>query len=98
MIPHVTQFDDADITDLEDLRVALNNENAKAIAAGKAGKLTMLAFMIKASVAALKKYPTSTPRWMATTSSSSSTSTSASPRTRRTAWWCRCCATPTRRA
>ena len=58
MIPHVTQFDDADITDLEDLRVALNNENAKAIAAGKAGKVTMLAFMIKASVAALKKYPT----------------------------------------
>ncbi|GHC01437.1 acetyltransferase component of pyruvate dehydrogenase complex [Thermomonas carbonis] len=57
MIPHVTQFDDADITDLEGLRVALNNENAKAIAAGKAGKLTMLAFMIKASVAALKKYP-----------------------------------------
>jgi pyruvate dehydrogenase E2 component (dihydrolipoamide acetyltransferase) len=57
MIPHVTQFDDADITDLEDLRVALNNENAKAIAAGKAGKVTMLAFMIKASVAALKKYP-----------------------------------------
>ena len=58
MIPHVTQFDDADITDLEDLRVALNNENAKAIAAGKAGKVTMLAFMIKASVAALKKFPT----------------------------------------
>ncbi len=58
MIPHVTQNDDADITDLEDLRVALNNENAKAVAAGKAGKLTMLAFLIKASVAALKKYPT----------------------------------------
>ena len=57
MIPHVTQFDDADITDLEDLRVALNKENAKAIAAGKTGKVTMLAFMIKASVAALKKYP-----------------------------------------
>ncbi|HWS77476.1 MAG TPA: dihydrolipoyllysine-residue acetyltransferase [Thermomonas sp.] len=57
MIPHVTQFDDADITDLEALRVALNDENAKAIAAGKAGKLTMLAFLIKASVAALKKYP-----------------------------------------
>jgi len=57
MIPHVTQFDDADITDLEDLRVALNNENAKAIAAGKAGKVTMLAFMIKASVVALKKFP-----------------------------------------
>ena len=57
MIPHVTQFDDADITDLEALRVALNDENGKAIAAGKAGKLTMLAFLIKASVAALKKYP-----------------------------------------
>lgn len=57
MIPHVTQFDDADITDLEALRVALNEENAKAITAGKAGKLTMLAFLIKASVAALKKYP-----------------------------------------
>ena len=58
MIPHVTQFDDADITGLEDLRVALNDENAKAIAAGKAGKVTMLAFLIKACVAALKKYPT----------------------------------------
>src|SRR6478672_9365592 len=57
MIPHVTQHDDADITDLEALRVALNDENAKAIAAGKAGKLTMLAFLIKASVSALKKYP-----------------------------------------
>ena len=57
MIPHVTQHDDADITELEELRVALNNENAKAIAAGKAGKVTMLAFMIKASVVALKKFP-----------------------------------------
>ena len=57
MIPHVTQFDDADITALEDLRVALNDENAKAIAAGKAGKVTMLAFLIKACVAALRKYP-----------------------------------------
>ena len=57
MIPHVTQFDDADITALEDLRVTLNDENAKAIAAGKAGKVTMLAFLIKACVAALQKYP-----------------------------------------
>jgi len=57
MIPHVTQFDDADITDLDALRVALNDENAKAIAAGKAGKVTMLAFLIKACVAALLKYP-----------------------------------------
>ena len=57
MIPHVTQFDDADITALDDLRVTLNDENAKAIAAGKAGKVTMLAFLIKACVAALQKYP-----------------------------------------
>ena len=57
MIPHVTQFDRADITGLEDLRVELNEENARAIAAGKAGKVTMLAFLIKACVAVLKKYP-----------------------------------------
>jgi pyruvate dehydrogenase E2 component (dihydrolipoamide acetyltransferase) len=53
MIPHVTQHDDADITELEALRVALNKENEKA-----GIKLTMLAFLIKASVAALKKFPT----------------------------------------
>jgi pyruvate dehydrogenase E2 component (dihydrolipoamide acetyltransferase) len=58
MIPHVTQHDDADITELEALRVALNDENAKAIAKGGAAKLTMLAFIVKASVAALQKYPT----------------------------------------
>lgn len=57
MIPHVTQFDAADITELEALRVALNDENAKAIAAGKAGKVTLLAFLIKACVAALKRFP-----------------------------------------
>ncbi|MCC8364323.1 dihydrolipoyllysine-residue acetyltransferase [Lysobacter sp. A6] len=53
MIPHVTQLDDADITDLEALRVQLNKENEKA-----GLKLTMLAFIMKASVAALQKYPT----------------------------------------
>ncbi len=52
MIPHVTQHDDADITDLEELRVALNKENEKA-----GIKLTMLAFLMKASVAAMQKYP-----------------------------------------
>jgi len=57
MIPHVTQFDDADITGLEALRVELNEENAKAIAKGGATKLTMLAFLMKASVAALQKFP-----------------------------------------
>jgi pyruvate dehydrogenase E2 component (dihydrolipoamide acetyltransferase) len=52
MIPHVTQFDEADITELEALRVRLNKENEKA-----GIKVTMLAFLIKASVAALKKFP-----------------------------------------
>lgn len=57
MIPHVTQFDEADITELEALRVRLNDENGKAIAAGKTGKLTLLAFLIKACVAALQEFP-----------------------------------------
>jgi pyruvate dehydrogenase E2 component (dihydrolipoyllysine-residue acetyltransferase) len=52
VIPHVTQFDDADITELEAFRVALNKENEKA-----GIKVTMLAFLIKASVAALRKFP-----------------------------------------
>ena len=52
MIPHVTQHDEADITDLEALRVQLNKENEKA-----GIKFTMLAFIVKAVVAALKKYP-----------------------------------------
>ncbi|MBZ0132519.1 MAG: dihydrolipoyllysine-residue acetyltransferase [Rhodocyclaceae bacterium] len=52
MIPHVTQFDEADITELEVLRVRLNKENEKS-----GVKLTMLAFLIKAAVAALKKFP-----------------------------------------
>ena len=52
MIPHVTQHDNADITELEALRVQLNKENEKA-----GIKLTMLAFLLKASAAALKKYP-----------------------------------------
>ncbi len=52
MIPHVTNNDEADITDLEALRVQLNKENEKA-----GVKFTMLAFVIKACVAALKKFP-----------------------------------------
>ena len=52
MIPHVTQHDDADITDLEALRVELNRENEKS-----GVKLTMLAFLMKAAVNALQKYP-----------------------------------------
>jgi len=53
MIPHVTQFDEADITELEAFRAKVNEENAKA-----GIKVTPLAFLIKAVVAALKKYPT----------------------------------------
>jgi pyruvate dehydrogenase E2 component (dihydrolipoamide acetyltransferase) len=52
MIPHVTQHDEADITDLEAFRVKQNKEYEKA-----GIKLTMLAFLVKACVAALKKYP-----------------------------------------
>ncbi|MEZ0602326.1 dihydrolipoyllysine-residue acetyltransferase [Paraburkholderia sp. IW21] len=53
MIPHVTNNDEADITDLEALRVQLNKENEKA-----GVKITMLAFVIKAVVSALKQFPT----------------------------------------
>lgn len=52
MIPHVTNNDEADITDLEALRLTLNKENEKS-----GVKITMLAFLIKACVAALKKFP-----------------------------------------
>jgi len=52
MIPHVTNNDDADITELEAFRVSTNKENEKS-----GVKVTMLAFVIKAVVAALKKFP-----------------------------------------
>ena len=52
MIPAVTNFDDADITDLEAFRVATNRENEKS-----GVKVTMLAFLIKACVSALRKFP-----------------------------------------
>lgn len=52
VIPHVTNHDDADITELEAFRVQMNKEMEKS-----GVKLTMLAFMIKAAVAALKKFP-----------------------------------------
>jgi pyruvate dehydrogenase E2 component (dihydrolipoamide acetyltransferase) len=58
MIPAVTNHDDADITDLEAFRVSTNLETDKAAKSGGAGvKVTMLAFLIKACVAALKKFP-----------------------------------------
>lgn len=50
--PHVTQFDQADITDLEEFRKSMQHDAEK-----RGVKLTMLAFLIKASVNALKAYP-----------------------------------------
>jgi pyruvate dehydrogenase E2 component (dihydrolipoamide acetyltransferase) len=52
MIPAVTNHDDCDITDLEAFRVSTNKENEKS-----GVKVTMLAFLIKACVSALKKFP-----------------------------------------
>lgn len=52
MIPHVTNNDEADITELEALRKTLNKEHER-----DGIKVTMLAFLIKAVVAGLKKYP-----------------------------------------
>jgi len=52
MIPHVTNHDDADITDLEQFRVQLNKENEKS-----GVRVSMLAFMIKAACATLAKFP-----------------------------------------
>ena len=52
MIPHVTNHDDADITDLEAFRVQLNKEIEKS-----GVKVSMLSFMIKAAVQTLKKFP-----------------------------------------
>ncbi len=53
MIPAVTYHEDADITDLEAFRVLLNKENEK----GGGAKLTMLAFLMKACVKGLQKFP-----------------------------------------
>ncbi|GKS69408.1 pyruvate dehydrogenase E2 component (dihydrolipoamide acetyltransferase) [Nitrosomonas sp. PY1] len=52
MIPHVTQFDEADITNLEDMRKEFNESNRKDMV-----KLTFLAFLMKALIAPLKKFP-----------------------------------------
>jgi len=50
--PHVTQFDEADITDLEEFRKSMGDDAAK-----KGVKLTLLAFLMKAVVNALRAYP-----------------------------------------
>jgi pyruvate dehydrogenase E2 component (dihydrolipoamide acetyltransferase) len=57
-IPHVTNHEDADVTDLEAFRVKINAEAEKSAAKGeKPVKVTMLAFLIKAVVATLQKFP-----------------------------------------
>ena len=53
MIPHVAQFDEADITDLEELRKTLNKEFER-----EGARVTILAFLFKAVVKALQKFPT----------------------------------------
>ena len=63
MIPHVTNHDEADITDLDAFRIQLNKENASGEGKGAPGssgagiRVTMLAFLVKACVSALTKYP-----------------------------------------
>ena len=52
VIPHVTTHDEADITEVEQFRVKMNKELEKS-----GVKLSMLPFMVKAAVAALKKFP-----------------------------------------
>ena len=52
MIPHVTQFDEADITELEALRKETNESSKE-----EGVKVTLLAFLLRASIAALKKFP-----------------------------------------
>ena len=51
VIPHVTNFDEADVTELDAFRIALNGET------GRSAKLTLLAFLIKAAAATLKAFP-----------------------------------------
>ena len=52
MIPHVTQFDEADITELESLRKQSNEASG-----GGGGKTTLLAFLMQIATSALKKFP-----------------------------------------
>ncbi len=56
MIPHVTNHDEADITELEAFRVSTNQDSGKGTN-GASAKVTLLAFLIKACVAALQKFP-----------------------------------------
>jgi pyruvate dehydrogenase E2 component (dihydrolipoamide acetyltransferase) len=81
MIPRVTYHEDADITDLEAFRVAINRENEKS-----GLKITMLAFLIKACTLALKKFPEFNSSLDGDNLVLKQYSTSPSPPTRRTGW------------
>ena len=82
MIPHVTHNDEADVTELEAWRKRLNAEQSEV-------KVTMVSFLVLASVAALKGFPNFNSSWTAMSWCSSATTTSVSPPTRQVAWWCR---------
>ena len=92
-IPHVTQFDESDITDLEALRGSLKE---KAAAAGV--KVTPLAFIIQAAVRAMREFPVLNSQLdeSGQNLSSRNSSTSGSRPTRPMACWCRSSRTPTR--
>ena len=85
-IPHVTHADEADITELEDFRKQLDAKGKE-----KGYRVTMLPFLIKASVAALKEYPDFNASLAPDKENliSRSTSTSASRSIRPTGWSCR---------
>ena len=84
VIPHVTTHDEADITDLEQFRVQMNKELEKS-----GIKLSLLPFMMKAAVAALKKFPDFNSSLDGESLIRRTTTTSASPPTRQTGSWCR---------
>ena len=78
LIPHITNYDEADVTSIEELRSEVNAEQAKS----GGPKLTMLAFLIRACVAALQRFPEFNASLDGDELISSSTTTSASPPTR----------------
>ena len=95
-VPHVTHGDEADITEIEAYRKELDGA-----AKEKGYRVTLLAFLMKASVSALKAYPRVQQLAVAREGRADLqevTTMSASPSTRRRAWSCRCSRTSTARA
>ena len=95
-VPHVTHGDEADITEIEAYRKELDGA-----AKEKGYRVTLLAFLMKASVSALKAYPEFNSSLVAREGRADLqevTTMSASPSTRRKAWSCRCSRMSTARA